>query len=75
MEQQENELLVERLGKQMQDLFTSLTLKQEEDNRKLREENIAIRKQMLELEREKLGQNNRMEQMMAPVPSQPNPFM
>ena len=65
MSRQANELLVEQLGRQMNELFTGLTQKQEEDNRRLREENIAIRKQMLELEREKLGQNNRMEQLMA----------
>ena len=55
------------------------TLKQEEDNRKLREENLAIRKQMPELEKEKMQQNNRMELLMttllrqvggAPLPSQ-----
>ena len=63
MELQAHERLqVERLGKQMKELFTNLTLKQEEDNRKLREENAAIRRQMLELE--KLVQNNRMEQLM-----------
>ena len=79
MNQQANELVVEQLGRQLKELFTGLTQKQEEDNRRLREENLAIRKQMLELEREKLEQNNRMELLMAallrqvggePLPSQ-----
>ena len=33
MEQQENDQLVERLGRQMKELFAGLTLKQEEDGR------------------------------------------
>ena len=37
----------------MKELFTGLTLKQEDDNRRLKEENLAIRKQMVELEKEK----------------------
>ena len=45
-EQQENDQLVERLGRRMKELFAGLTLKQEEDNRRLREENLAIRKQV-----------------------------
>ena len=48
-------------------LFVGLTLKQEEDNRTLREENLAIRKQMLELEKEQCAQNNRMELLMGAV--------
>ena len=56
--------LVEQLGRQINELFTGLVKKQEEDNRKLREENLAIRKQMVELEREKLQQNSRMEELM-----------
>ena len=53
MEEQENDQLVERLGRQMKELFAGLTLKQEEDSRRLKEENLAIRKQMVELEKEK----------------------
>ena len=64
MEQQENDQLVERLGRQINELFAGLTLKQEEDNRRLKEENLAIRKQMVELEKEKWEQNNRMELLM-----------
>ena len=56
--------LVEQLGRQINELFTGLVQKQEEDSRKLREENLAIRKQMVELEREKLQQNSRMEVLM-----------
>ena len=56
--------MVEQLGLQMRELFTGLTIKQEEDNRRLREENLAIKKQMLELEKEKMQQNCRMEQLM-----------
>ena len=56
MEQQENDQLAERLGKQMQELFAGLTLKQEEDNRRLKEENQAIRRQMVEMEKEKWKQ-------------------
>ena len=55
---------MERLGRQMKELFAGLTLKQEEDNRRLKEENLAIRKQMVELEKEKWEQNNRMELLM-----------
>ena len=66
-EQQENDQLVERLGKQMKELFAGLTLKQEEDNRRLREENLATRKQTLELEKEKWAQKNRMELLMGAV--------
>ena len=62
---QANELLVEQLSMQMKEMFTGLTLKQEEDTRRLREENLAIKKQMMELEKEKMQQNNRMEQLMA----------
>ena len=40
----------------MKELFVGLTLKQEEDNRRLREENLAIRKQMPELEKKKDGE-------------------
>ena len=65
-EQQENDQLVERLGRQMKELFTGLTLKQE-DNRRLREENLAITKQMLELKKERWEQNNRMELLMGAV--------
>ena len=63
-EQQENDQLVERLGRRMKELFAGLTLKQEEDNRRLKEENLAIRKQMLELEKEKWEQHNRTELRM-----------
>ena len=50
----------------MKELFAGLTqaLKQEEANRRLNEENLAIRRQMVELEKEKWEQNNRMEQLM-----------
>ena len=65
MDRLANEQLVEQLGSQMKELFSGLAQKQEEDNRRLREENLAIRKQMVELEREKLQQNSRMEQLMA----------
>ena len=64
MDRLANELLVEQLGRQMKELFSGLALKQEEENRRLREENLAIRKQMVELEKEKLQQNSRMEQLM-----------
>jgi hypothetical protein len=67
MEQQENDQLVERLGRQMKELFAGLTLKQEEDNRRLREENLAIRKQMLEVKKEKWEQDNRMELLIGAV--------
>ena len=43
---------MEVLGKQIKDLFTSLTETQREDNRRLREENAEIRRQMLQLEKE-----------------------
>ena len=56
--------LVEQLGKQMKELFSGLAQKQEEENRRLKEENLAIKKQMMELEQEKQQQNSRMEQMM-----------
>ena len=59
-----NELLVAQLGSQMKEMFHGLALKQEEENRRLKEENLAIRKQMVELEQEKLQQNNRMEQLI-----------
>ena len=49
LEEQENDQLVERLGRQINELFAGLTLKQEEDNRRRKEENLAIRKQMVEL--------------------------
>ena len=65
MEQQKNAQLVERLGRQIVELFTGLTLKQEEDSRRLKEENLAIRKQTVELEKEKWEQHNRTEQLMA----------
>ena len=64
MEEQENDQPVEGLGRQINELFAGLTLKQEEDNRRHKEENLAIRKQMVELEKEKWEQNNRMELMM-----------
>ena len=67
MEQQKNDQLVERLGRQMKELFIGLTLKQEADNRRLRQENLAIRKQMLKLEKEKWEPNNRMELLMGAV--------
>ena len=79
MSRQANELLVEKLGNQMHVLFTAMTPKQEKCNRKLREKNLAIRKQMLELEKEKMQHNNRVELLMtamlrqvggAPLPSQ-----
>ena len=56
-----------------------MTLKHEKDNMKLREENLAIKKRMVELEEEKMQQNNRMELLVtallrqvggAPLPSQ-----
>ena len=65
MDKLANDQLVEQLGRQMKELFSGLAQKQEEENRRLREENLAIRKQMVELEREKLQQNSRMEQLMA----------
>ena len=64
MEQQENDQLAERLGKQMKELFAGLTLKQEEDNRRLKEENQAIRRQMVEMEKARWEQDNRMERLM-----------
>ena len=64
MNRQANELLVEQLGSQMKELFSGLAQKQEEDNKRLRGENLAIRKQMVELEKEKVQQNGRMEQLM-----------
>ena len=64
MEKLANDQLVEQLGRQMKELFSGLALKQEEENRRLREENLAIRKQMVELEKEKVYQNGRMEQLM-----------
>ena len=79
MNRQANELVVEQLGKQMHELFTAMTLKQEEDNRKIRDENLATKKQMMVLEKEKMQQNNRMRLLMtallrqvggAPLPSQ-----
>jgi hypothetical protein len=65
MEKLANDQLVEQLGRQMKELFSGLALKQEEENRRLREENLAIRKQMVELEKEKVHQNGRMEQLMS----------
>ena len=65
MERLANDQLVEQLGGQMKELFSGLALKQEEENRRLKEENLAIRRQMVELEKEKLQQNSRMEQLMA----------
>ena len=65
-----NELLVAQLGSQMKEMFHGLALKQEEENRRLKEENLAIRKQMVELEQEKLQQNSRMELMMASMMQQ-----
>ena len=56
--------LVEQLGKQMKELFSGLAQKQEEENRRLKEENLAIQRQLAELEQEKQQQNSRMEQMM-----------
>ena len=79
MSRQANELLVEQLGNQMHELFTAMTLKQEEDNMKLTEENLAIKKQMMELGKEKMQHNNLMELLMialvrqvggVPLPSQ-----
>jgi hypothetical protein len=64
MEKLANDQLVEQLGSQMKELFSGLALKQEEENRRLMEENRAIRKRMEELEQEKLQQNSRMEQVM-----------
>ena len=64
MEQQSNDQLVEKLGRQINDLFAGLTLTQEEDNRRPKEENLAIRRKMVELEKEKWEQNNRTEQLM-----------
>ena len=71
MEEQENDQLAERLGKQMKELFAGLTLKQEEDNRRLKKENPVIRRQMVELEKEKWEQNNRMELLMGAMLMQP----
>ena len=39
-------------------------LKQEKDNRRPKEENLAIKKQMVEPEKEKMQHNSRMEQLM-----------
>ena len=64
MEKLANDQLVEQLGRQMKELFSGLAQKQEEENRRLMEENLAIRKRMEELEQEKLRQNSRMEQVM-----------
>ena len=57
---------MEQLGVQMKELFTGLTLKQEEDtcNRRLRKEGLVIKKQMVELEKEKMQQNSWVEQLM-----------
>ena len=60
-EQQKNDQPVERLGRQINELFAGLILKQQEDNRRPKEENLATRKQMVELEKEKWEQNSRME--------------
>lgn len=70
MELKANGELVEVMGDQIKNLFASLTQKQEGDNRKPMEENAAIRRQMPELELEKLEQNNRMEQLMTALPCQ-----
>ena len=55
---------MEQLGRQIEELFTGLVQKQEEDSRKLKEENLSIRKQMVELEKEKLQQSSRMEELL-----------
>jgi hypothetical protein len=64
MDKLANDQLMEQLGRKINELFTGLVQKQEEDSRKLQEENLAIKKQMVELEREKLQQNSRMEELM-----------
>jgi hypothetical protein len=64
MDKLANDQLMEQLGRQIEELFTGLVQKQEEDSRKLKEENLAIRKQMVELEREKLQQSSRMEELL-----------
>ena len=61
IEKHENDQLAEKLGKQIKELFAGLTLKQEEDNRRLKEENLAIGRQMVELEKKNWEQTNRME--------------
>ena len=67
MEKQNNDQLVKKLGEQMNAMFSKLAVKRDEENRRLREENLAIKQQMVELEREKQQQNNRMEQLMAAI--------
>ena len=57
MDELAKDQLMEQLGKQINELFTGLVKKQEEDNRKLREENEDIRKQMMQ-------QNSRLEELM-----------
>ena len=58
MDKLANDQLVEQQGRQMKVLFSELAEKQEEGNRRLKEEDLAIRKQMVELEKEKVQQNS-----------------
>ena len=64
MDKLANDQLMDQLGRKINELFTGLAQKQEEDSRKLQEENLAIKKQVVELEKEKLQQNSRMEELL-----------
>ena len=57
MEQEAGDRVMVRLSEQMRELFGSLAVKQDEENRRLREENMRLQRQMVE-------QNSRIEQMM-----------
>ena len=57
MEQEAGDRVMVRLSEQMRELFGSLAVKQDEENRRLREENLRLQRQMVE-------QNSRIEQMM-----------
>ena len=52
-----------KLSEQMRELFGSLAVKQDEENRRLREENLRLQRQMVE-------QNSRIEQMMVALMGQ-----
>ena len=57
MEQEAGDRVMVKLSEQMRELFGSLAVKQDEENRRLREENLRLQRQMVE-------QNSRIEQMM-----------
>ena len=57
MEQETGDRVMVKLSEQMRELFGSLAVKQDEENRRLREENLRLQRQMVE-------QNSRIEQMM-----------